>query len=85
MSVLISNLLGWAGMILILLAYFLISTNKVGGGSKLYQTLNFFGGVGIVISTYFTKSYPAMTLNLIWALIAIATLYKITKGENENS
>lgn len=77
MFTLISSLAGWIGMLLILTAYWLITTNRVGGGSRLYQFLNLFGALGIIANTYFQKAWPAMTLNLAWALIALATLYKI--------
>jgi len=76
MSFLLSNLLGWVGMILILLAYFLISTNRIEEDNRLYQILNFFGAIGIIINTFFQKAWPAMTLNIAWALIALITIYK---------
>ena len=64
-------------MALILFAYWLISTNRVGVGSKLYQTLNFFGAIGIVINTFYQKAWPAMSLNIIWALIALVAIWKV--------
>lgn len=71
------SILGWIGMVLILTAYLLISIKKIKSDSYYYQILNLFGAIGIVISTLFTKSWPAMTLNIIWAIIAGFSIIKI--------
>ena len=38
------DILGWIGMILVLVAYVLLSTNKIENG-KLYQTLNLVAAI----------------------------------------
>lgn len=65
---------GWIGMVLILVAYYLVSGKKVTEEAKSYQLLNLFGAIGIVVNTYFYRAWPAMTLNIVWALIALKTL-----------
>lgn len=72
-------ILGWLGMILLILGYFLLSSKRLNPHSKLYHLINFFGSLGIVLSALKTKSWPAMTLNMIWAIIAIFYFYKLTK------
>ena len=42
-------------MVLILTAYFLISNKKVKPMSRIYQAMNFFGAIGIVINTLVNK------------------------------
>lgn len=70
----LSNIVGWIGTLLIVVAYYLVSSKKVSGDSKNYQLLNFFGALGIIVNTYVQKAWPAMTLNVIWAIIAVKTL-----------
>jgi len=70
-------ILGWLGMVFFILAYFLLSIKKLNSNSKLYHLLNLLGSIGIVISTLYTKSWPAMTLNIFWGIIAIFSIYKI--------
>ena len=65
---------GWIGMIFILVAYYLVSTKKVTGESRFYQLLNFFGAIGIIWNTFTQQAWPAMSLNIVWALIAVKTL-----------
>jgi len=76
MNVDIYSVIGWAGTFLVLLAYFFLSTKKLKFNSVVYNLLNFFGAVGIMISTFMTKSWPAMALNIAWAGIAVFFIYK---------
>jgi cell division protein FtsW (lipid II flippase) len=64
------EIIGWLGMLLILIAYYLISSKHLEAKSVLYQLLNLFGATGIVINAFFHKAFPSLALNTIWALIA---------------
>ncbi len=75
----IYSFLGWIGMILIILAYLLLSSKKLKPNSIVYNSLNLLGGVGIVISAVATKSWPSAILNVIWGIIAIFAIYKKAK------
>lgn len=72
------DILGWIGMILVLLAYALLSTNKIENG-KLYQILNFIAATLMAIGLFPTKAWFSFTLQVIWALIAVVSLIKILK------
>ncbi|MBZ9572367.1 hypothetical protein KJA15_03490 [Patescibacteria group bacterium] len=71
---------GWIGMAFILIAYYLVSTKKVTGESQSYQLLNLFGAIGIVWNTFVQKAWPAMALNIVWAIIALKTLLLTRKN-----
>ena len=74
----ITEIAGWIGMILVLVAYYLVSFNKkVTGQSILYQCLNLLGVTGIGINVFAQKAWPVFTLECIWAMIALASLFKI--------
>lgn len=72
------DILGWIGMILVLLAYALLSTNKIKNG-KLYQILNFIAATFMAIGLFPTKAWFSFTLQVIWALIAVISIIKILK------
>jgi ABC-type transport system involved in multi-copper enzyme maturation permease subunit len=80
---LIYSLSGWVGIILIIIGYLLLSNKKLKKNYVLYHLINLFGAAGIFISTFFTKSWPAATLSLIFAGISIFYIVKIlgTKAE----
>ena len=72
------NILGWLGMILVLIAYALLSTNKI-ENDKLYQTLNLSAATLMAIGLFPTKAWFSFTLQIIWALIALITIIKMIK------
>lgn len=72
----IFDILGWIGMILVLLAYALLSTNKIENG-KLYQMLNLIAATLMAIGLFPTKAWFSFTLQIIWALVAIIAFIKI--------
>lgn len=76
----IFDILGWIGMILVLLAYMLLSTNKITNG-KVYQFLNLFAAIFMAIGLFPTKAWFSFTLQVIWGLIAIISLIKIVKNK----
>ena len=43
-----SQILGWIGTFLVVLAYFLVSTKKIEATSKTYQFLNLFGAIVVM-------------------------------------
>lgn len=71
----IIDLIGWVGAVLILLAYYLISSKKTKGDSTFYQALNLIGAVALLILTYAKGAIPSAVLNIIWAAIAIKSLF----------
>ena len=78
----IFDVLGWIGMILVLLAYGLLSTNKIPNG-KLYQVLNLLAAIFMAIGVFPKNAWFSFILQVIWALIAIIAIFKIIKQEKE--
>lgn len=78
----LSTIAGWIGMVLILMAYYLVSAKKVTAQAHSYQLLNFFGAIGIIWNTLVQQAWPAMTLNIVWAIIAINTLLIVRKDKS---
>lgn len=74
----IFDILGWIGMILVLLAYALLSTNKI-KNDKFYQILNFVAATLMAIGLFPTKAWFSFALQIIWTLIAAITIIKISK------
>lgn len=74
------DVMGWIGMILVLIAYGLLSTNKIKNG-VFYQLLNLIAGVCMAIGLFPKNAWFSFTLQIIWALIAV---YSIVKMKLEN-
>lgn len=74
-----SQVIGWVGTFLVVLAYYLVSTKKIDAESKFYQLLNLFGAVGIGFNVFHQQAWPALALQITWAIIAILSLIRKKK------
>ncbi len=70
------DIIGWIGMILVLIAYILLSNNKINNGIT-YQVLNLLGGICMAIGLFPKNAWFSFSLQIIWALIAVKTIIKI--------
>jgi uncharacterized membrane protein len=77
MTDLIIEVVGWIGMILVLLAYLLITMKKVKRDSIVYHGMNLVGALMLGINTFINGAYPSTALNTIWIIIAI---YGLVQG-----
>jgi len=72
----IISVVGWTGAFLILIAYYLISNERVDNRSRSYQWMNLFGAIGVAVNAYANSAWPAFGLEIVWALIAVKALAK---------
>ena len=71
------NILGWYGVIAILLGYLLVSFNVVAAKSLGYQLLNLTGALGIIVEAMSKKDAQPAVLNGAWAIIAIVAILHV--------
>lgn len=76
----IINIIGWIGGIEVLVAYFLLSAQKIKGTGFAYQFLNLTGAIFLIINTMYLEAYPSAFVNFIWVGIALFYIYKFFKG-----
>jgi hypothetical protein len=70
------DICGWAGMLLILAAYALLSNGKMQARSALYQWMNVAGAAGLIVNSGWNSAWPSVTLNVIWLAIAVQALWR---------
>jgi len=68
---------GWAGAVLILVAYLLLSMERLTGQSALYQWMNVVGASGFVVNGWWHGALPSTSLNVVWLLIGALALWRI--------
>lgn len=76
----IPQVIGWIGTVLIITAYFLVSSKRIDVSSKLYQLMNLFGALGVGVNVFIQQAWPALTLQVVWGIIAIFSLIKMRKN-----
>ena len=69
--------LGWVGSIEILIAYWLVSNQKLDSKSMNYQLLNLSGSFFLIVLTCYTKTWAAVFLNVVWFIIALIAVIKL--------
>jgi hypothetical protein len=74
---------GWAGALLILSAYLLLSMGRLSGQSAVYQGMNVVGAAGFVINGWWHGAVPSASLNVVWALIGAFALWRIMRRRSQ--
>jgi len=70
----------WAGLfgvLLILLAYFLLQAGRMRGDALLFQLTNALGALGILISLLYAFNLSAFVMEAAWLAVSI---YGIVRG-----
>lgn len=65
------TIIGLAGMLVTLLAYFLLQARKLHGNGVVYQLMNAVGSAAIIVSLFYAFNLPAMILEVAWLAISI--------------
>lgn len=76
---LVIDILGWAGVAALLLAYGLVSARRLDGDALAYQGLNLLGSALLILNSFYYGAYPSVGVNLAWIAIAIFTLARIAR------
>lgn len=73
----VSSFVGWLGTGFYLLAYLLVSFNKVKASKPTYHVLNILGATGLIIHALYMNDGPNLICNLAWLSIAIIAIAAI--------
>ena len=76
------DICGWIGMVLVLIAYALLSTNKIKNG-KVYQFINLFAAIFMAIGLFPKDAWFSFALQVIWGIVALVAIIKILIKEKE--
>jgi hypothetical protein len=69
---------GYIGVLLVLLAYFLLQARKLHGNRLAYQLMNILGAFGVLLSlTFGSFNWSAFLLEVAWIAIGV---YGIARG-----
>ena len=79
------EIVGWAGALLILAAYALLSAGKLNGQSPLYQWMNVAGAAGFIVNGWWHGALPSTALNVVWMLIGGFALWRISRRSSTSA
>lgn len=72
------HLVGGIGTVLVLAAYFLVSTGRIASRSWAFQGMNLVGAILLTIYGFLLFAWATVALNAIWGVIAVLALVRIT-------
>ena len=67
---------GFAGVILIIVAYLLLQLNKLPSSSPVYSGLNALGALLVIVSLLFDFNVSAFLMEAFWVLISLIGLLR---------
>jgi len=73
----LSEIIGWIGVILIALSYFLLAFEIIDGRSLVYHSLIFVGATFVAILSYRQRIYQPALLNTFFSVLAAFAILKI--------
>ena len=65
------EVIGWAGAVLILAAYALLSGGKLQAESLTYHMMNILGAAGFVVNSGWNGALPSAAMNVVWIGIGL--------------
>ncbi|VVC75931.1 hypothetical protein AQUSIP_12320 [Aquicella siphonis] len=80
-----SDAVGIAGVILLLIAYFQLSTNRISAQTMNYQLYNFTGALFILFSLLFHFNLSSFLIEFAWIIISLIGIYRIQAARRQNA
>lgn len=72
-----TGIIGWIGVASYVIAYAFLSLGWVKPDRIVYHLLNAVGGICLVIISYDLSDTPNLFVNMIWIVIAVASIIRI--------
>jgi hypothetical protein len=72
--------LGLLGVVLILLAYFLLQAHRLSGHALTYQLMNAAGALLVLVSLLYAFNLSAFLMELAWLAVSIYGIARGRKG-----
>lgn len=78
------HVIGGIGTIMVLGAYFLVSSGRVQSASTSFQGLNLVGAVLLTFYAIDLAAWASVALNVVWGLIAVVAVLRIIQIRRRN-
>lgn len=72
----IADIIGIIGVAILVLAYYLLQSNRITSASVLYSLMNLIGAGLILYSLVLDWNTPAVIMESVWIVISLSALFK---------
>lgn len=73
---------GWAGGLVLISAYALVSFGRISAQGAAFQSLNLIGSLMLAANSAWHGAWPSASVNLIWIGVGIAALLRDPRTRN---
>ena len=75
------DFVGFAGVLLVLLAYLALQTQRMRGDGMMYSVLNMLGAIGILIPVIYAEhmNYSVLFIEAAWIAISLYGMWHVFK------
>jgi predicted membrane protein len=80
----IYQIIGFIGMVFVVVAYFLLQVDKLQRDSLSYQLYNLIGAILLLISLFVHFNLGSFIIEVFWIMITLYGIYKILKKKESN-
>lgn len=80
----IFQLIGFLGMVFVVVAYFLLQTERQEITSWTYQVLNLIGAILLLISLFVHFNLGSFIIEIFWIIITLYGMYKNLKVKEKD-
>jgi paired small multidrug resistance pump len=77
--------IGLAGTASVLLGFFLLQAGKLHGQRIVFQLLNLFGAIGLLVSLYGKFNVSVFLMESAWALISAYGIVRRVRGSRKSA
>ncbi len=85
MNEFVTEAIGWAGALILLVAYAMLSFKKIASDSMGYQNANIIAGALLTIYSFAKSAFASMFVNFIWVLIGIGAVWALRRKRKGNA
>ncbi|TAK76104.1 MAG: hypothetical protein EPO11_04680 [Gammaproteobacteria bacterium] len=76
----IADAVGLVGVLLLLIAFYFLNTNKFSPMSMCYQVFNLLGALFILYSLIFHWNLSSFTIEVAWVMISLIGIYRAVQS-----
>lgn len=80
----ISDMVGLAGVVLLLVSYFLLNAGKLSSLNITYQLMNFFSSWLILFSLWYHWNTASVLIEIAWILISVLGMKRALAAKRTN-
>jgi hypothetical protein len=82
-KIMVIDIIGWAGSLMVVLAYALNMYKLLATDTGWYVFLNIAGSSCLIVNTLYHHAIPSAVVNMIWVFIAFMALFTKSEGASK--